>query len=67
MYHILLKMFIDMDTYVHVKQKKYLGWSSCVFLVHEQFLDPDHMARQAVETKRKLWASHYDGKKKSWD
>ena len=40
-----------------------------LFDVYKQFLNPDHVARQAAETKRKLNYSRYGGKKKErdWD
>ena len=30
------------------------------FDIHKQFLDPDHVARQATEAERKLQSYHYE-------
>ena len=37
------------------------------FNIHNCFLSPDHVARQATEAERKLQDSHYGGERKSWD
>ena len=35
--------------------------------VHNQFLGPHYVARQAAEAEEKLQKSHYDGERKTWD
>ena len=52
-YQILLKMFMDMDAYVYVKQRKEMQDSQAVFFdIHKLFLDPNHVARQATKAER---------------
>ena len=64
-YHFLLKIFTNMDAYTDVKQTKSMhnGWAE-FFNLLTQFIDPDHVARQAADTEWKLQNSHYDGEKK---
>ena len=67
-YQISSKMFIDMDAYVYMTQRKSMqdGWAR-FFNVHKWFLRHDHVARQATEVGRKLQTSHYDSERKGWD
>ena len=37
------------------------------FDIHKQFLNPDHVVRQATEAEQKLQSLHNDGKEKGWD
>ena len=37
------------------------------FNIHKYFLNPDHVAKQATDSERKLQTSHYDGDRKGWD
>ena len=66
MYQILLNMFMDTNAYVYMKQRKGTQDSPAVFFdVHKQFLGPDHVTRQAIETERKLQTSN-NGERKGW-
>ena len=66
-YPIHFKMFTDIDTNVYVKQIKGTQKGQAVFFdIHNQFLGPNHVARQATETEGKLQNSHYDGERKMW-
>ena len=64
-YHILVIIFMDMNLYVYMKQRKSTqnSWT-LYFDISKQFLSPDHVASLATETKRKLQNSHNDWKKK---
>ena len=42
------------------------GWA-VYFSIHNLFLSPNHVTRQATEAERKLQSSHYDSKRKKWD
>ena len=65
---MLSKVFMDMDAYDYVKQRKSMqdGWV-VFFDVHKVFFDHIHLVRQAVEAKRMPQNSHYNGEKKEWD
>ena len=59
-YRILYKIFTDIEAHVYVKQKKSTqNCQAAFFDIHKQFLDPDHVARQATDAERKLQT--YDG------
>ena len=67
MYHILLKIFTDIDAYVYIKQREstqHVGTFS--FAVNEQSLGSGYMARQVMEAVRKLQSYHYVSEKKGW-
>ena len=52
-YQVLLKVFMDMDYCVCVKQRR--SMQDCeaeYFYIHQQVLGPDHVTRQVVEAKR---------------
>ena len=67
-YPFLLKIFMDTDTYVYVKQRKSIQDGQFVFFdIHKHFFGHDHVAMQAIEAERKLQSSHYDSEKKEWD
>ena len=66
-YHILLKILMDMDAYVYVKQKYSMQNGQTVFFdIHNQLLRPDHVIRQSTKVEGKLQNSHYEDKKKGW-
>ena len=67
-YQILSKMFTDMDAFVYVKQRKAMQNGHVVFFdIHEHFLGPDHVARQAACAEGKLQNSHCNGGRNTWD
>ena len=56
---------MDMMTYVYVKQRKNLQEDQTLYFdTDKHFLCPDHVARQVVETERKLQTSPYDSERK---
>ena len=68
LYLILSKIFMDMDAYVHMKQRKNAQDSWALFFnIHKQVQSPDHVARQAIKAEWNLQNSHYDSEKKGWD
>ena len=65
---ILFKIFIEMDAFVYMKQRKDSQDVPAVYLdIHKQYLGTDHVARQTAEADRKLQLSSYDSEKKEWD
>ena len=67
-YQILSKVFTDMDAYVYVKQRKWTKDGQAVFFdIRKHLLRPDHVARQAADTERKLQISHYMMVRERWD
>ena len=66
-YQMFSKMFTDMDTFVYVKQRRYMQESWVAFFdIHKCFFGLDHVARQAADVEGKLQNTHYDGERKSW-
>ena len=54
-YQILSKVFTDMKAFVYMKQRKPLQDGQAVYLdIHEHFLGPDHVVRQATGAHGKL-------------
>ena len=54
-YQNFSKVFIDMDAYVYMKQRKAMQDSLAVyFKVHKHFLGPDPVARKAEDAEGKL-------------
>ena len=66
-HQILSKIFMDMDAYVNLQQRKYHYGQTVYFDVHQWFLSSDQVIRQDIEAEKKLQNSHYDDKKKQWD
>ena len=59
---------MDMDSHVYMKHRMSTQDGQAVFFdTHKQFLDTNHVARQATEAKKKLQTSHYGGRRKGWD
>ena len=71
MVHLILsKILMDTNTYVYVKQRKSMeDCQAVLFNIHNQYLGPDHVARQTeeAEAKRKLQISNDAGERKGWD
>ena len=51
----------------HVKQTRVMQDGPVVFFnIHNHFVDPDHIAKQAAEAEGKMKNSDYDGERKIW-
>ena len=61
-YQILLKMLMEMDIYVYMKQRKSTQDGQAVF-----FHIPNHFMALTLWQEKKLQTSHYDGEMKGWD
>ena len=67
-YIILSKMFIDINAFVYIKQRKATKDGPVVFFnIHKLFLGPDHVVRQSADAEGKLQKTYYDGERKTWD
>ena len=65
-YQILSMIFMDIDVYVYMKQRKSTqNGQGVYFKLHKSFLSQSGM--HATELEKKLQNSHYDSEKKGWD
>ena len=66
-YQILSKMFMDMDNYIYVKQRKSMQDGQCFSMSISNFLALSMWSGRPQSQNGKLQSYHYDDERKAWD